>query len=261
MTIRGFLIDMNGVLYVGSQLIEGAQLAVDYLQVNKIPHLFLTNTTTKTVQALAQELNDKGLKIEEELIYSTITAAKVFLNQKNIKRIYPVLREEVLSEFAEFEIDTVNPQAILIGDIGDRWNYNVMNTLFHYVLNGAQIIALHKGKYWREEDGLRLDIGAFIAGLEYATNTNAAVIGKPSKTFFQMAVEMLKLSPQTVAMIGDDIDSDIGGAKQIGMIGILVRTGKFREEVLYQSSVLPDVVIESIAQLPKLWEKYGSWSN
>ncbi len=258
MRVRGFLIDINGVLYVGTEPIAGAAAAVEYLQQHKIPHRFVTNNTTTPVWQLAQKLQALGLPVEESEIFSTITATQVYLQMRGIRRIYPVLRREVQAEFAEmFYFDSEKPQAIVIGDIGEAWDYELMDRLFHYVLNGAEIIALHKGKYWQTEEGLKLDIGAFVAGLEYVTDRTAVVIGKPSPEFFKMALRSVELQPNEVAMIGDDIESDVGGAKQLGMYGILVRTGKYREELAMHSAVLPDMIIDSIAALPQIWEQYG----
>ncbi len=258
MRIRGFLIDINGVLYVGSQVIPGAAQVVEYLQVQKIPHRFVTNNTATPVWQLAQKLQSLGLAISESVIFSTITATKGYLKMQGIQRIYPVLRREVQAEFAaEFEFDADKPQAVVIGDIGEAWDYQLMNQLFHYVIQGARIVALHKGKYWQTEEGLKIDIGAFVAGLEYVTGEEAVVIGKPSPEFFKMALRSLNLEANEVAMVGDDIESDVGGAKQLGMYGILVRTGKYREEIAYQSAVLPDMILDSIAALPEVWEKYG----
>ena len=111
------------------------------------------------------------------------------------------------------------------------------------------MIALHKGKFWQTEDGLQMDIGAFVAGLEYVTGQTATVIGKPSRTFFETALIDMGVKPARAAMIGDDIDSDIGGAQAAGMKGILVKTGKYREELVNKSSVKPNVVVDSISFL------------
>jgi ribonucleotide monophosphatase NagD (HAD superfamily) len=111
------------------------------------------------------------------------------------------------------------------------------------------VIALHKGKFWRANEGLKVDIGAFIAGLEYATGKEALVIGKPSPSFFQLALDDMALSAGDVAIIGDDIDADVGGGIASGLKGILVKTGKYREDYVSQCSVKPDWTLETINEL------------
>ena len=117
------------------------------------------------------------------------------------------------------------------------------------LMSGAELVALHKGRYWQTEDGLQLDIGAFVVGLEHATGKTAAVMGKPSENFFQLPIEDMGLEPSRVMMIGDDINSDIGGAMAIGCKGGLVRTGKYRDELAARSEVTPTITLDSINDL------------
>ena len=163
-----------------------------------------------------------------------------------------MLSESVKSDFAEFEQSDTNPDVVVIGDIGDRWNYEVMNRVFKMLNNGAELIALHKGKYWQAEGDLQLDIGAFVSGLEYASGKSATVVGKPSSSFFKLALAELELPAEQIIMVGDDIDSDIGGAKNEGLRGILVKTGKYRQELVEDSDVKPDRVINSVADLAEI---------
>jgi HAD superfamily hydrolase (TIGR01458 family) len=117
-------------------------------------------------------------------------------------------------------------------------------------MNGAKLVAMHRNKYWQTENGLRMDIGAFVAGLEYVAGCEAMVIGKPSQEFFKLAIQSLGLPTPNVAMIGDDIEADVGGAQAAGLTGILVRTGKYRADTVARSTVRPDADLDSIADLP-----------
>ena len=117
-----------------------------------------------------------------------------------------------------------------------------MNKVFGMVIRGAEMVALHKGRYWQMEDGLRMDIGAFVAGLEYVTGKSATVIGKPSESFFSLVLEDLGLGAGEVVMIGDDIINDIQGAQKAGMQAVLVKTGKYRPELVETSDVKPDLI-------------------
>jgi HAD superfamily hydrolase (TIGR01458 family) len=159
------------------------------------------------------------------------------------------MREALAAEFEEFPQSESRPQVVVIGDIGDRWNYALMNRLFRMLMEGAELVALHKSRYSQTEEGLRLDIGAFVAGLEYVTGREAILVGKPSPTFFRLAVLNLNLRPEEVAMVGDDIEGDVGGAQRSGLKGVLVKTGKYRPDVAARSRVRPDAVLDSIASL------------
>lgn len=247
--IKGLLIDLDGVLYVGDELIEGAVESINYIKSLSLPCRFATNTTTKSLTTLYRKLQALGLPIEKDEIISAPRAAVLHLRKIDNPVCFLCLNDDVKTDFAEFETSEKDPDIVIIGDIDGGWTYEIMNNLFKMAVGRAEILALHKGRYWHEPDGLRLDIGAFVAGLEYASGKEATVIGKPNPAFFRMAVEDMGLIPKDVAMIGDDIESDIGGAQAAGMKGILVRTGKFRQELADRSHIMPYVVIDSIADL------------
>ena len=119
-------------------------------------------------------------------------------------------------------------------------------------MNGAKLVAIHKNRFWQTEHGLPMDIGGFIDALEYASGVRATIIGKPSADFFRAAMDDMQLEADEVGMIGDDIDADIGGAQQSGILGILVRTGKFRQSYADASPIRPDAVLDSVRDLPAL---------
>ncbi len=177
---RGVLFDLDGVFYVGEQVIPGAQATLRRLEDKGVPHCFVTNTTTRTRQQLSQRLASLGLDISADAIVSAPAAACAFLKAHHIRRCRLVVADAVSSEFSEFSSDPDTPDAVIVGDIGKAWDYGLMNSLFNNLMNGAKLIALHKGKCWQTESGLQLDIGAFVAGLEYAAGVDAHVIGKPS---------------------------------------------------------------------------------
>jgi HAD superfamily hydrolase (TIGR01458 family) len=247
--IRGILFDLDGVLYVENQVIDGARDTIHYVKERHIPHRFVTNTTTQSREALSQKSQALGLPIEPHEILSPPYAACLYLRRRRPRSCYFLVSDAVIDEFREFPFSEIAPDAITIGDIGRAWNYDLVNQIFHLVMAGAELVALHKGKFWQTQDGLRVDIGAFIAGLEYVTGVKATVIGKPSPAFFQSAIEELHCSKDEIVMIGDDIDADVGGAQQCGIRGLLVRTGKYRRNYVAASPISPDGVLDSIAQL------------
>jgi len=139
----------------------------------------------------------------------------------------------------------------VIGDF-DEWTYDLLNEAFYHVMNGAEIIALHKGKYYKVDSGLRMDAGGFVAALEFATGKDSQLIGKPNKAFFQYALDDLRLVPEEVVMIGDDLINDVNGAQNLGIPGILVKTGKYHEGMMESSKINPDGLIDSIADFQNI---------
>lgn len=250
-SVKGLLFDLNGVFYVDRQPIEGAVETIKKVK-EKFPCRFVTNTTTQSRETFHQKLVDMGLPIEKSEIISAPYAAVLYLRQFDAPKCHLLLSDDVKSDFAEFSQSDTEPDVVVIGDIGDRWNYEIMNKVFKMLNQGAELVALHKGKYWHSEGDLQLDIGAFVAGLEYVTGKAATVVGKPSSSFFKLALAQLNLPAENVAMIGDDIDSDVGGAQQEGLKGILVKTGKYRQELVERSEVEPDGVLESVADIEQI---------
>ena len=244
--IKGLLVDIDGVLYVGNEAIEGALEAIERL---RVPHVYLTNTTTRSVAHLAEKLRGFGFSVEPGQVLSAPMAALDYLRQKGSPPARLVVSAEVAQDFVDYPQALEEAQAILVGDIGDAWSWDLLNQLFGRLVAGAELIALHKNKFWQTEAGLCLDIGAFVAGLEYASGVEATVVGKPSAAFFGAALNRLKIAPGEAAMIGDDIDSDVGGAQAQGILGVLVKTGKYRDAYVKRSSIKPDLILESIAEL------------
>jgi HAD superfamily hydrolase (TIGR01458 family) len=254
--IKGLLLDLDGVFYVDNEPLPGAIETIQFLQAQCLPCCYLTNTTTQSRQTLYQKLLALGLPIALSEIVSAPYAAVLYLRQLGSPTCSLILNEDVKTDFAEFpqsdQQPNVVPDVVVVGDIGDRWNYGLLNQMFGYVMQGAQLIALHKNKYWQGKEGLRLDIGALITGLEYATGTPATVIGKPAPAFFTMALSALGLNASEVVMVGDDIESDIDGAQQMGIAGLLIKTGKYRPASVERSGIQPHATLETITDL-KQW--------
>ncbi len=178
----------------------------------------------------------------------------MYLQQFKDPVCHLLLADDVKNDFKEFRQSNKQVDFIVIGDIGNNWSYELLNNVFNMLINGAKLIAIHKNRFWQTEQGLQMDIGAFIDALEYASGKQAILIGKPSSDFFRMALDELSLNKDKVAIIGDDIDSDIGGGQESGLFGILVKTGKYRKEYAAASKVVPDLVIDSIADLPRFFD-------
>lgn len=246
--VDGLLIDIDGVLLRGSEVITGATETIRFLRARQIPLRFLTNTTIYCRQSLLERMVALGFPIEEHELFTTTYAAARHLHNEGAQSYYPLLMPDAQLEFAEFEIDEENPEFVVVGDMGASFNFSRLNRAFRAVLNGAQLVALHKKRSWRAEEGMFLDAGPFVVALEYATEVNAMVIGKPSPAYFRMVLDELALPPERVAVIGDDIEIDVRGAQLMGMQGWLVKSGRFRREDLGRG-IWPDQLLGSIADL------------
>lgn len=248
--LKGILFDLDGVLYVGSQIIEGAIEAIARIRNSGLTCRFVTNTSTLSLASLQQKLEALGFSIPASEIISAPQAAVLYLRSRSNPVCRLLLAGNVKRDFNEFRQSDAEAGYIVVGDIGNTWNYDLMNEVFNRLVEGAKLIAIHKNRFWQTEQGLRMDIGGFVQALEYASGTEAMIIGKPSTDFYRMALLDMGLQPADVAMVGDDIDADTGGAQQAGLGGILVRTGKYRRAYAEASAVIPDLTIDSIKDLP-----------
>lgn len=249
---RGVLFDLDGTLYEAGRLIPGALEALQYCGEKRIPYRFVTNITSKSRRQIVGLMHELGIHTPEDWVFTAPTAASEILHQRGMRKCYFLLRPELLGDFFEVESVQESPDAVVVGDIGENLNYHDLNRAFRFLLEEkCGFFTLARNRFFKVSDGLSIDVGAFVAALEYATSRTAELVGKPSNGFFHAAVESMGLSPADVVMIGDDLESDVLGAKHAGLKGVLVKTGKFREAILTQFSEQPDALWNSIAELPK----------
>ena len=246
--VKGLLFDIGGVLYNGSHLIEGATEAISTLR-RHYPMRFLTNTTRRTPETILHKMREMGFEVEASQLFTALSAAKAFLQEREATAL-SVMTDEVAAYFEAFADS--KPDFVLVGDAHTNFDYPHLNRAFRALIDGAELIAAAKNRYFQDEDGKRsMDAGGFVAALEFASGKEARIIGKPSHTFFHLAVASMGLKPEEVVMVGDDIESDIKGAQDAGLRAVLVRTGKFSPDDL-RKGITPDAVIESVRELPKL---------
>jgi len=248
--IQAVLFDLGGVLYVGDRPLPGAREALQSLRAAAVPVRFITNTTRLPRARIAAKLARMGLEAPVSDIFTPAMAAHAYLTTHRLTPhllVHPNLREE----FAD--LITGEPNAVLVGDAGDDFTYTALNAAFRLLMAGQPLLALGKNRYFRENDEMSLDVGPFVAALEFAANTRAVILGKPSRDFFLSAVNSLALSPEQVVMIGDDAVSDVGGALAAGLRGILVRTGKYlpgdEARIAEQGALVCDDIDEAIDHL------------
>ena len=252
------LFDLDGVIYLGDTPIPGAREALDWIREQGIPHRFVTNTTSRPRAAVGEKLRAMGIAVADDLILTPPVAAREWLRRQGARRLALFTAPATRADLAGFETLPEDAEegadAVILGDMGEAWDFRTLNRAFRLLMAEPRphLVALGTTRYWRAEDGLRLDTGPFVAALREASGAAPVVLGKPSPAFFEAALGMLGTRAGETWMIGDDIRGDVHGAQGAGLEGALVRTGKFRPEDL-RLGQLPDGVIASIAELPAWW--------
>ena len=256
-TPSAFLLDLDGTLYSGSAALPGAVAAVARLRARKTPFRLVTNTTTRSRRMLVDRLAGFGFRVRAEEIVTATLAGVDLLRAGGYRRVAPFVPLAGLEDMTDLDLvggtsgqPPAAADAVVLGDLGDAWTFALLQEAFEQLMAGATFVALSRDRYFRQGERLALDAGPFVAALEYAAGATATVAGKPSAAFFNAAAASLGLVPgPEVAMVGDDLWSDVEGAQRAGLQGWLVRTGKFSEDVLRTASVTPDRILSSVAEL------------
>ncbi len=250
--VRALLVDLDGVLYNEDRPIPGAIEAVSRLREHRLALRFVTNTTAHCRDRTLDKLARLGFGVDDHELITPAALAVRHCRERGHDRVALIMNEEVKRDFAELTETSNRADAVIIGDLGPAFSYDVLNQAFRHVIDGADLIALQKNRYWKRADGLSLDVGPFVAAIEYAARCDAYVVGKPAKAFFDQVLASVGADASAAAMVGDDIESDIGGALRAGLAAILVRTGKYREDRAHQPRIQPTHVVDSIADIPAL---------
>jgi HAD superfamily hydrolase (TIGR01458 family) len=224
--IEGIFFDISGVLLDGAELLPNADKAINYVEEKKLPYRLITNTSQQPRSKIVQQLQDAGINIAEEYVYTAPLAAKDYVLSHKL-RPFCLIHRGLKCEFSE--VTQSDPNAVIIGDAADDFNYANLNHAFRLCLEGAPLIAIGHNKYFKKSGDFFLDAGPFVEAIEYACDIEAVITGKPSVDFFSQVLASIQLKPEQVALIGDDIYGDIQGAINAGMESRLVRTGKYRD--------------------------------
>lgn len=244
---HGLLLDLDGTLYQSGEPLPGAVATVRALEGAGVPFRFVTNTTSKSRAAVAERLRAMGFPAEDARIFSPPHAAGRLLRARAASA-HLLVPDAARPDFEGIPEDDEHPDVVVLGDLGTDWTFERLNRAFRLVHAGADLLALGRTRYWQTDGGLQLDVGPFVAALEYATGKEAEVIGKPEPQFFLDAVAELGLEPEAVALVGDDAETDVRAAQRAGLTGVLVRTGKFRPADLDGEPAI-DVVLDSVAEV------------
>jgi HAD superfamily hydrolase (TIGR01458 family) len=195
-----------------------------------------------------------GIEVGDDELQTTAAAAARLLAGR---RVLVLAMPAIVEDLKGIELVGEGADAVLVGgaDEGPETNqvFSYMNLAraFAELQAGAELYALHKNRWWQTRRGPLLDSGTFVAGLEYAAEVEATVIGKPSAAYFDAALAELDADAGMTWMVGDDVEADVAGAQACGLKAVLVRTGKFRPDAVERSRVTPDGIVSSIAHLPE----------
>jgi HAD superfamily hydrolase (TIGR01458 family) len=256
----GILLDVDGVLHVSGHPILGGAKATARLREAGHRLRFVTNNTTHSRRALVDEIRSFGVELADDELQTTALAAAHALAGK---RVLALTMPAIVEDLEGLHLVGEGADAVLLGGADEGYETNQVFSYFNLarafaeLQDGAELYCLHKNRWWQTSRGALLDAGAFVAGLEYASEQEAVVLGKPSAAYFAAALDALEYEPEQTWMVGDDIEADVAGASAFGLRTILVRTGKFREEALDEATVRPDGVIDSIAALPAWLEEHA----
>ena len=250
--LRGLMLDLDGTVYRDNCLIAGAAEAIAALRGRGYRLRFVTNTTNKRRETIRDKLQTLGIAVESSEIFTAPFAASLMLRRHPEARCWVVTRGDSIQEFQGLRLDEDKPDFVVLGDLMEGFSFELLNRVFRKLMAGAELIALQKNRYWLTGGKLTLDMGPFVAALEFATGRSARVVGKPSREFFRLALSHLDLAPHQVAMVGDDWESDIAGAQRAGLRTILVQTGKYQPEDEKNLDPQPDGVIESLGHLQEI---------
>ncbi|WP_164874138.1 HAD-IIA family hydrolase [Rhodococcus spongiicola] len=256
--VEGVLFDIDGVLVTSWQPVPGAVEALDEIRGRGGVRAFLTNTTSRTCDEIASVLASFGFDVRSEEI---VTAAR--LTTEYLRSTYPGARVMLLNDgdisadMPDIELDDLDPEVIVIGGAGPEFTHAALSRVLDLMVAGVPAVAMHRALMWSESDGLQLDTGAYLPGIEEASGSRIVSVGKPSLTGFLTAAELMGVDPAATVMVGDDFRNDVLPAQRVGMTGVLVRTGKFRQPILDLAVDRPDHLVDSVADLPQLLTEIG----
>ena len=229
---RGIVFDMEGVLHVGYEPLPGAAETLATLDAAGLPHVILTNTTSKTRASISERLGAMGMPYPAERIVTAGSATVAFLQRRHRgKRVLLLAEPGAFAEVADCGgLDLVEDwreaEVVCLGGPDASITYAHLQEAFRALMEGAAFVAMQRNRWWPTPDGPGLDAGIFVKGLEYATGRRATVIGKPAAGAYRAALAVLGVQAADAMMVGDDPIADLATAHRIGMRTCLVRSGK-----------------------------------
>jgi NagD protein len=254
---HGYLIDMDGVLYRGTQLIPGADSFIRGLRSRHVPFRLLTNNSQRTRRDVVAKLARLGIDVEEEHVFTSAMATARFLaRQKPGGTAFVIGEGGLLTALHQngYAVVDHEPDYVVVGE-GRTVNLELVEVAVRMILGGAKLIATNLDPNCPTQNGLRPGCGALVALLEIATGVKAFSVGKPSPVMMRAARQELGLATDETTMIGDTMETDILGGVQLALHTVLVLSGGTRPDDLGRYPYRPEVVVESLAEFAALLEK------
>lgn len=248
---QGFLIDMDGVIYSGNDLIPGADHFIAQLRQRNVPFLFLTNNSQRTPRDVVNKLAGLGMESEEKDVFTSAMATGWFLaHQKPNGTAYVLGEGGLITSLHEcgYSLVTNDPDFVVVGE-GRNFTLEMVNHAVEAILGGAKLVATNLDPSPKKQGWNNLGIKAIIAMIEEATGIKAFSVGKPSPVMMRVARKKIGLSTEETTIIGDTMTTDILGGKQVGYRTVLTLSGVTRQEHLRQFAFSPDIVVGSVAEL------------
>ena len=254
---HGYLIDMDGVLYRGSEMIAGADAFVRELRRRDVPFRFLTNNSQRTRRDIVAKLARMGIDVAEEHVYTCAMATAKYLEKQKPNGTAFVIGEGGLLTALHahgYAIVDHAPDYVVVGE-GRTFNLELVEAAVRMILKGAKLIATNLDPSCPTQHGTRPGCGAMVAMLETACGVKAFSVGKPSPFMMRAARKELGLGTDQTTMIGDTMETDILGGVQLGFHTVLVLSGGTRREDVERFAYRPERVVTSIAELHGLLEE------
>ncbi len=268
MGIGGVLFDIDGVLVTSWKPIDGARDTLERLADRQIARSYLTNTTTRTRVQIAALLTEAGMAVApDEVVTAAVLTADFVRDRYPDARCFVVNSGDIADDMPGIDIvasvDTRGgpmpdkPDVVLLGGAGPEYDHVTLSWVYDWMAQGVPVVAMHRSTSWTTTDGLRIDTGMYLLGMEEVSGRNATAVGKPAPAGFLASAARLGVEPDEMYMVGDDLNNDVLAGQVVGMTGVLVRTGKFRQDTLDrwaadEFAMQPNHVIDSVADLPGL---------
>jgi HAD superfamily hydrolase (TIGR01458 family) len=249
----GVLLDIDGVLYVGDEPIPGAIEALQRLRLIGTGLRLVTNTTSRSRRQIVEHLRELGFDATADEVLTPAAAAVRHCRERGHHRVALLVADALREDLHQLEQAPSggHVDAVILGDLG-QFTDTTLNAAFRMLMDGAELVSLQHNRFYRRSDGLVLDVGAYAAALEYGTAREGIVVGKPARRFFAAALADIGVAAEAAVMVGDDVEADVGGAMDAGLRTILVRTGKYRQDLVASSGIEPTATVDSIADVPAL---------
>ncbi len=265
--VRGLLLDLDGVLVLRGAPIAGAGEALRRLDAARIPFAIVTNTSLVSRWTLARQMTAAGVPLDPARILTAASGTAAYVRRQFAGRaVYVLATGDALSEFDGLDLlshdqaagSGASAAAVVVGDANEDFSARNMRSAFRLLRGGARFVAMHKNRWWLTPDGETLDAGGYVVALEYAAERRALVMGKPSRAFYREGIRMLSeqagetLRPEQIAMVGDDVGTDIAGGRNAGLRTAFVRSGKHGDAELARLAgrgIEPDFIAPSVAEV------------